>query len=110
WTAFSLKEWAWAVSLALVASGLGFGIYWQLNANQSGNQSATQSTNQSALASTVASSHATSSALPFWVAQIIGGLMIAMVQGFHGPVALWFYGVALLTGGAFLINLVREQL
>ena len=110
WTAFSLQEWAWAVSLALVASGLGFGIYWQLNANKSGNQNATQSTNQSTLASTVASSHATSSALPFWVAQIIGGLMIAMVQGFHGTVALWFYGVALLTGGAFLINLVREQL
>lgn len=100
WTAFSLQEWAWAVSLALVASGLGFGIYWQLNA--------TQPVAESALSS--ASSHATSSALPFWIAQIVGGLLLAFVQGFHGTVALWFYGVALLMGGAFLINLLREQL
>lgn len=96
WTAFSLQEWAWAVSLALIASGLGFGIYWQLNASQS--------------AVNTNSSHATSSALPFWLAQVVGGLIIAVVQGFHGMQALWFYGIALLTGGAFLIALLREQL
>lgn len=106
WTAFSLQEWAWAVSLALVSSGLGFGIYWQLNATQTVDQTVNQTVNQT----TSASSHATSSALPFWVAQVIGGLLLALVQGFHGTLALWFYGVALLTGGAFLIHLVREQL
>ncbi len=95
WTAFSLQEWAWAVSLALIASGLGFGIYWQLNASQSAGQSTSQ---------------ASSSALPFWLAQVVAGLLIAVVQGFHGTTALWFYGVGLLLGGAFLISLLREQL
>ena len=95
WTAFSLQEWAWAVSLALIASGLGFGIYWQLNANRSVNQNTDQ---------------ASSAAVPFWLAQVIGGLLIALVQGFHGTPALWLYGIGLLTGGAFLISLLREQL
>lgn len=94
WTAFSLQEWAWAVSLALIASGLGFGIYWQLNANQP-----VESTTQ-----------ASSTVLPFWLAQVVGGLLIAIVQGFHGTQALWLYGVGLLLGGAFLISLLREQL
>lgn len=95
WTAFNLQEWAWAVSLALVASGLGFGVYWQLNANRPVNQNTDQ---------------ASSVALPFWLAQVVGGLLIAVVQGFHGTPALWFYGIGLLFGGAFLISLLREQL
>lgn len=91
WTAFSLQEWAWAVSLALIATGLGYGMYWQLNASQSIEK-------------------ASKTALPIWIGQLAGGVMIAMVQGFHGTHTLWLYGIALLAGAAFLISLLREQL
>lgn len=91
WTAFNLEEWAWAVSLALIATGLGYGMYWQLNASQPVDKAAT-------------------TALPIWTGQLIGGAIIAVVQGFHGTQTLWLYAIALLTGAAFLIALLREQL
>ncbi|RYY78785.1 MAG: hypothetical protein EOO69_09355 [Moraxellaceae bacterium] len=91
WTAFSLKEWAWAVSLALIATGLGYGMYWQLNASQPVEK-------------------ASNTVLPIWAGQLAGGVMIAVVQGFHGTQSLWFYGIGLLAGAAFLLALLREQL
>jgi len=91
WTAFSLKEWAWAVSLALIATGLGYGMYWQLNASQPVEK-------------------ASKTALPIWAGQLLGGVMIALIQGFHGTQTLWLYAIALLAGAGFLISLLREQL
>lgn len=91
WTAFSLQEWAWAVSLALIATGLGYGMYWQLNASQPVEK-------------------ASKTALPIWAGQVLGGVMIALIQGFHGTQTLWLYAIALLAGAAFLISLLREQL
>ncbi|XID75446.1 hypothetical protein ACF3NA_02580 [Alkanindiges sp. WGS2144] len=91
WTVFSLKEWGWAVSLALIATGLGMGVYWQLNASRP-------------------VEHASATALPIWLAQIVGGLLLALAQGYHGNVALWLYSAGLLAGGAFLLSLLREQL
>lgn len=91
WTAFSLHEWGYAVTLALVTSALGLGIYWQLNTADQYER-------------------ATQTALPIWVAQLAGGLVVALTQGFHGNIALWLYSVALLTTGAFIIGLLREQL
>lgn len=91
WTAFSLKEWAWAVSLALIAAGLGYGMYWQMNASQPIEK-------------------ASKTALPIWAGQLLGGVLVAVVQGFHGTQTLWLYGIGLLAGAAFLIALLREQL
>lgn len=91
WTDFDLHEWGWAVTLALMTTGLGLGIYWQLN---------TFNTQE----------RASQSALPIWLAQVVGGVIIALTQGFHGKVALCLYSVALLAIGAFVIALLREQL
>lgn len=105
WTAFSLKEWAWAVSLALIATGLGLGVYWQLNTNQ---QQANQKISQQPISQGL--TKASQSALPIWLAQVAGGMLIALVQGFHGTQTLWLYAIGLATGAAFLLSLLRAQL
>lgn len=91
WTDFSLIEWSSAVILALVASGLGMGLYWQAALAQPRDQ-------------------ASQSALPIWAAQVIAGVLFAFAQGIHSHWAISLYAVALLCGSAYLIAMVRIQL
>lgn len=92
WTPFSLAEWSSAVILALVASGLGMGLYWQSAVLQP------------------TSDRASGQALPIWAAQLVGGTLFALAQGIHGPLATTLYGLALLCGAGYLISMVRLQL
>lgn len=92
WTAFSLKEWAWTVVLALVSAGLGYGIYWQM---------AAQSTTERAI----------QWALPVWLAQLVGGLLFALSVGHaENQLSSVLYSIALLTTAAALVGLLRSQL
>lgn len=91
WTGFSLKEWAGAVSLALVASGLGFGVYWQIAATQGRER-------------------ASGWALPLWLAQLAGGVLFAIAQAQPTPVSQYALVVAGIATAAFLLSLLREQL
>jgi hypothetical protein len=91
-TDFSLQEWASAVVLALVASGLGMGLYWQ-----------------SAL-SRLPSQRASVMALPVWGAQVVAGALFALAQGVRGELATTLYLLALLCGAAYLVYMVRVQL
>lgn len=92
WTPFSLSEWSSAVILALVASGLGMGLYWQSALSQP------------------TSTRASLQALPIWVAQVVGGVLFALAQGIHGDLATTLYALALLCGSGYLISMVRLQL
>ncbi|MFZ3194184.1 MAG: hypothetical protein WA154_13385 [Moraxellaceae bacterium] len=92
WTSFSLAEWSSAVILALVASGLGMGLYWQSAVLQP------------------SSDRASLQALPIWAAQVVGGVLFALAQGIHGSFASGLYALALLCGAGYLISMVRLQL
>lgn len=92
WTPFSLAEWSSAVILALVASGLGMGLYWQSAVLQP------------------TSDRASLRALPIWAAQVVGGVLFALAQGIHGTLATALYALALLCGAGYLIAMVRLQL
>lgn len=92
WTSFSLAEWSSAVILALVASGLGMGLYWQSALSQP------------------TSERASLQAMPIWAAQVVGGVLFALAQGIHGTLAVGLYALALLCGAGYLIAMVRLQL
>lgn len=55
WTSVEFKEWGNATVLALVASGLGLGLYWQ-----------------NSVGAVQAQEGATKTVLPIWLAQLIG--------------------------------------
>lgn len=92
WTGVEFKEWGSATVLALVASGLGLGLYWQ-----------------SSLASVQNQSTATTAVLPIWIAQLLAviafGFFSIQVQL---PAFAWVFS-ALFTA-ALLIQFVKEQL
>ncbi|MEY4516622.1 MAG: hypothetical protein RL180_968 [Pseudomonadota bacterium] len=92
WTAVSWSEWALAVTLALVASGLGMGLYWQ--------QALTR----------LPAERASPLALPVWAAQLVAGALFALSQGIRGDVAQALYAVALWCGAAYLMAMLRSQL
>lgn len=95
WTAFSFKEWAGAVALAVASTGVGYGVYWQV-ANQATNASTqTQSS---------------SIALPIVLAQVAGGVLFALSQTTPNQASLVLFALSLLAAGAFLIALLRAQL
>ncbi|QHH92736.1 hypothetical protein FPL18_02190 [Acinetobacter gyllenbergii] len=92
WTGVEFKEWGNATVLALVASGLGLGLYWQ-----------------SSLAVVKKQEAATTSVLPIWMAQ----LLAVIVFGFFSvqaqlPALAW--GFAALMSAALLIQFAKEQL
>ncbi len=91
-TPFSLSEWAQAVILALVASGLGLGVYWQTALQQA------------------SSGRTSEQAWPIWLAQLLAGGAFALAQGVHGTLATLLYTAALCCGAAYLIAVVRNQL
>jgi SNF family Na+-dependent transporter len=91
-TAVELSEWGSATVLALVASGLGMGLYWQTS-----------------LAETQQQDQATKTVLPIWLAQ----LLAIIAFGFFAvqtPISGFMFVIAVLAGAALLLNLAREQL
>ena len=92
WTAIEFSEWGAATILALVANGLGLGLYWQ-----------------SSLVAAQQSERATHTAWPIWIAQLVAVIAFAY---FSVTTAVSGYAliIALITVTALLLNLVREQL
>lgn len=91
-TAVEFSEWGKATILALVASGLGLGIYWQSQLNQP--QSAAP---------------ATHAVLPIWLAQLlaVGAFGFFAVNSPLPAYSVW--GTAIVTA-ALLLQLAKEQL
>lgn len=92
WTSIEFKEWGNATVLALVASGLGLGLYWQ-----------------SSLSTVKQQPAATTAVLPIWVAQLLAVIAFGFfsVQA-QFPALAWVFA-AIMTA-ALLIQLTREQL
>ena len=91
-TPVEFSEWGSATVLALVASGLGLGLYWQ--------NSLAQVQQQDAASKTV---------LPIWIAQILAVVAFAF---FAVQAALPAYAIALtaVAAAAVLLQMAREQL
>ncbi len=94
WTHLAWTEWVTAIELALVASGVGLGIYWQV-----------ELTHQSTVRQKI---------WPIWVGQLLGGAaMILAWAGFgrhENQSILFVEGLALLSGAAILFAFARQQL
>lgn len=91
-TALEFSEWGSATVLALVASGLGLGLYWQTSLVQ---------VNQDDVAS--------KTVLPIWIAQLVAVLAFAyFAVAAQLPVIALL--VATVVGAALLLQLAREQL
>ena len=91
-TALEFSEWGAATVLALVASGLGLGVYSQVSLNQ-----------------VKQAEGATKTVLPVWIAQLLAvvafGFFIANTQ-----IPAFAFAVSVVTGSALLLNLARQQL
>jgi hypothetical protein len=93
-TPFAFTEWSGAVALALAATGVGIGLYWQ----------------SALLGYSVKSRYPV---LPIWIAQIVGGAVVAFgLVNFNATSELnvVLSGVALLSGAAVLLSFARQQL
>ena len=92
WTNVEFSEWGSATVLALVASGLGVGLYWQ-----------------SSLATVKNRTAATATVFPIWIAQLLAIIAFAFFSTkFQIPALVW--GFAALMATALLIQFAREQL
>jgi hypothetical protein len=96
-THFAFAEWAGAVELALVSTGVGLGIYWQTAIAN------TRTTRQKIL--------------PIWIAQVVGGAIVAFGLVSLGSnananqdVMVMVYGFALFSGAAMLLAFARQQM
>jgi hypothetical protein len=94
-THFAFTEWAGAVELALVSTGVGLGIYWQAALTN------TRSTRQNIL--------------PIWIAQVVGGAVVAfglvsLSDNSNQDAMVAIYAFALLSGAAMLIAFARQQM
>ena len=92
WTSVEFSEWGQVTVLALVASGLGLGIY-----------------SQTALADVQAESVATKTSLPIWVFQLLAVVAFGTVV-IAGQLSSITLAVASIAIAALLIQLAREQL
>lgn len=94
WTVTSLVfgEWANATILALVASGLGMGIYWQ-----------------SSLAIVKNEDVATKTALPIWIAQLLAVVAFGFFAA-QAEIPAFAFIFAVITSAALVLQLAREQL
>lgn len=91
-TALEFGEWGSATVLALVASGLGLGLYWQTSLVQAKQQDIASKT-----------------VLPIWFAQLVAVLAFAyFAVAAQLPVIALL--VATIAGAALLLQLAREQL
>jgi hypothetical protein len=94
-THFAFTEWAGAVELALVSTGVGLGIYWQ-----------TALTNTSTTRQKI---------LPIWIAQVVGGAVVAcglvgLGDNANQNMIVAVYSFALLAGAAMLFAMARQQM
>ena len=89
-TPVEFSAWRSATVLALVASGLGMGLYWQ-----------------SSLAAVKQQDVATKTALPIWIAQL---LAVVAFGFFAADAQIPAFVVAVVSASALLINMAREQL
>lgn len=91
-TPIEFKEWGNASILALVASGLGLGLYWQTNLLQVQQQD-----------------HSSKTALPVWFAQLVA----VVAFGFFAmseQISAWSMTLAAVAAAALLLQMAREQL
>ena len=94
-TAIEFSEWGKATILALVASGLGLGLYWQTNV------STAQDTNTSDAASKLS--------LPIWIAQLIAVIAFGYFSVSAQLPAYTLLATAIFAA-AMLLQLAKEQL
>lgn len=91
-TPVEFSEWGSATVLALVASGLGMGLYWQ---------SSLPTVNQQDVA--------TKSALPIWIAQLLAVVAFGFFAA-NAQIPTFAFVVAVVSASALLLNMAREQL
>ena len=91
-TPIEFKEWGNATILALVASGLGLGLYWQTN-----------------LSTTSATDAASKRSLPIWIAQLLAvvafGYFVISAQ-----IPAYAILVSVIAAAALLLQMAKEQL
>ena len=91
-TPVEFKEWGNATILALVASGLGLGLYWQNN-----------------LVSDQSKESATKRSLPIWIAQIVAVIAFGYFA-ISASIPAYTILVAAISSAALLLQLAKEQL
>lgn len=91
-TAVAFSEWGSATVLALVASGLGMGLYWQ-----------------SSLPVLKQQDVASQTALPIWIAQLFAVIAFAFFAA-NAAIPSFTFVVAVVSVSALLLNMAREQL
>lgn len=91
-TPIEFKEWGNATILALVASGLGLGLYWQTSFLQIQQQE-----------------NSTKTALPIWIAQLIAVIAFGFFA-MSTQIPAWSMTIAAVVAAALLVQLAREQL
>lgn len=91
-TPIEFKEWGNATILALVASGLGLGLYWQTSFLQIQQQE-----------------NSTKTALPIWIAQLIAVITFGFFA-MSTQIPAWSMTIAAVVAAALLVQLAREQL
>ena len=91
-TPIEFKEWGNATILALVASGLGLGLYWQ---NSISNQTQTEA--------------ATSKSLPIWIAQLVAVIAFGYFA-VSAQIPAYTILFSAIASAALLLNLAKEQL
>lgn len=91
-TPVEFSEWGNATVLALVASGLGMGLYWQ-----------------STLAQLSQQDQATKTVLPIWIAQLLAVVVFSFFAA-NAQIPVIVLTVAVVMTAAFLLQMAREQL
>ena len=91
-TPVEFSEWGSATVLALVASGLGMGLYWQ-----------------SSLSAVKQQDVATKTALPIWIAQLLAVVAFGFFAA-NAQIPGFAFVVAVISTSALLLNMAREQL
>ena len=91
-TPVEFSEWGSATVLALVASGLGMGLYWQ-----------------SSLPAVKQQDVATKTALPIWIAQLLAVVAFGFFAA-NAQIPGFAFVVAVVSTSALLLNMAREQL
>ncbi|MGE8561621.1 MAG: hypothetical protein ACN6NJ_11855 [Acinetobacter sp.] len=91
-TPVEFSEWGSATVLALVASGLGMGLYWQ-----------------SSLATVKQQEVATKTALPIWIAQLFAVVAFGFFAA-NAQIPGFAFVLAVVSVAALLLQMAREQL
>lgn len=91
-TSIEFKEWGNATILALVASGLGLGLYWQTSLSVAAQQDV-----------------ATKASLPIWIAQMIAVAAFGYFS-ISNQIPAYTILVAAIAAAGLLLNMARQQL